>query len=76
VRIVQESVSNAGRHGQASLVRITMGADNVLRISDNGAGFDTDGTAASASSPCGSGPSGSAPASRSHPNPDRGPKWK
>jgi signal transduction histidine kinase len=44
VRIVQESVSNAGRHGQASLVRITMGGDNVLRISDNGAGFDPDGT--------------------------------
>jgi signal transduction histidine kinase len=40
VRIVQESVSNAGRHGRATHVRISMGADGVLRIADNGAGFD------------------------------------
>jgi signal transduction histidine kinase len=44
VRIVQESVSNAGRHGQASKVSISMGADGVLRISDNGIGFDPNGT--------------------------------
>jgi len=44
VRIVQESVSNAGRHGHATRVRISMGGDGVLRISDNGAGFDPDGT--------------------------------
>jgi signal transduction histidine kinase len=44
VRIVQESVSNAGRHGHATRVRISMGADAVLRISDNGEGFDPNGT--------------------------------
>jgi signal transduction histidine kinase len=44
VRIVQESVSNAGRHGHATRVRITMGTDGILRITDDGAGFDTDGT--------------------------------
>jgi signal transduction histidine kinase len=43
VRIVQESVSNAGRHGRATHVRISMGADGVLRIADNGAGFDPAG---------------------------------
>jgi signal transduction histidine kinase len=43
VRIVQESVSNAGRHGQATRVRITMGVEGVLRIADNGAGFDPGG---------------------------------
>ncbi|MCU1374817.1 MAG: rane protein of unknown function [Actinomycetia bacterium] len=40
VRIVQESVSNAGRHGHATRVRITMGPEGVLRITDDGAGFD------------------------------------
>ena len=40
VRIVQESVSNAGRHGHASRVDITVGHDGILRIIDNGSGFD------------------------------------
>jgi signal transduction histidine kinase len=40
VRIVQEAVSNSGRHGHADRVRITMGGDGVLRIMDDGAGFD------------------------------------
>ena len=40
VRIVQESVSNSGRHGHATRVRITMGSDGVLRITDDGQGFD------------------------------------
>jgi signal transduction histidine kinase len=44
VRIVQESVSNAGRHGHATRVRISLGSDGVLRISDNGAGFDPKST--------------------------------
>ncbi|MCU1377237.1 MAG: rane protein of unknown function [Acidimicrobiales bacterium] len=43
VRIVQESVSNAGRHGRATHVRISMGTEGVLRIDDNGAGFDPGG---------------------------------
>jgi signal transduction histidine kinase len=41
VRIVQESVSNAGRHGKATNVRVTLGRDGILRIVDNGSGFDT-----------------------------------
>lgn len=40
VRIVQEAVGNAGRHGKATRVRITYGT-NVLRIADDGVGFDT-----------------------------------
>jgi signal transduction histidine kinase len=40
VRIVQESVSNAGRHGQASRVDIRVDADGILRIIDDGSGFD------------------------------------
>lgn len=40
VRIVQESVSNAGRHGQAEHVRVTLGPNGILRIVDDGSGFD------------------------------------
>jgi signal transduction histidine kinase len=40
VRIVQEAVSNAGRHGEAQLVEVSLGVDRVLRISDDGKGFD------------------------------------
>lgn len=40
VRIVQESVNNAGRHGQASKVWISLGPEGVLRIVDDGRGFD------------------------------------
>jgi signal transduction histidine kinase len=39
VRIVQESVSNAGRHGKAERVWISM-RDGVLRITDDGVGFN------------------------------------
>lgn len=39
VRIVQESVSNAGRHGNAHRVHIDA-EDGMLRIVDDGTGFD------------------------------------
>jgi signal transduction histidine kinase len=43
-RIVQESLTNAGRHAQASRVhvRLAVGADGLdLLVADNGCGFDT-----------------------------------
>jgi len=40
VRIVQESVSNAGRHGKATRVDIRVDNDGILRIIDDGEGFD------------------------------------
>lgn len=43
VRIVRESVTNAGRHGKASLVDVTLTDDGVLRITDDGTGFVVDG---------------------------------
>jgi signal transduction histidine kinase len=39
-RIVREAVSNAGRHGEAQEVRISLTADRTLRITDDGRGFD------------------------------------
>lgn len=44
VRIVQESVNNAGRHGRASKVWISISAGGVLRIVDDGVGFDPTAT--------------------------------
>jgi signal transduction histidine kinase len=43
VRIVRESITNAGRHGRASLVDVTLTPDGVLRITDDGAGFVIEG---------------------------------
>jgi signal transduction histidine kinase len=42
-RIVREATGNAVRHGQASVVRIRVDADSMLRVAivDNGRGFDT-----------------------------------
>lgn len=40
LRIVREAVSNAGRHGGARNVQVLFGADGVLRIADDGSGFD------------------------------------
>ena len=44
LRIVQEAVSNAVRHGEANEIHIQLSKDNennlVLEISDNGKGFD------------------------------------
>lgn len=40
LRIVREAVGNAGRHGQATTVNVVLGADRVLRITDDGTGFD------------------------------------
>jgi signal transduction histidine kinase len=40
LRIVREAVGNAGRHGRATTVTVELGADRVLRITDDGAGFD------------------------------------
>ena len=43
-RIVQESLTNVARHAAASNVEITLlreGDDYVLKVRDNGAGFDT-----------------------------------
>lgn len=45
LRIVQESLMNAVRHGKASKIEITSKTDQgitALTISDNGSGFDTD----------------------------------
>jgi signal transduction histidine kinase len=42
LRIVREAVGNAGRHGRASNVSVVLAADRVLRISDDGSGFDAD----------------------------------
>jgi signal transduction histidine kinase len=42
LRIVREAVGNAGRHGQARAVSVELGADRVLRIQDDGSGFDAD----------------------------------
>ena len=43
-RIVREAVTNACRHGNASVVRIELAAGSglVLRVVDNGSGFDPD----------------------------------
>lgn len=43
VRIVRESVTNAARHGLASNVEVTLSADGLLRIVDDGTGFELDG---------------------------------
>lgn len=40
LRIVREAVGNAGRHGGASTVTVELGDDHVLRVTDDGAGFD------------------------------------
>jgi signal transduction histidine kinase len=43
-RIVQESLTNIARHAQASVVDITLeevAGEAVLRVRDNGVGFDT-----------------------------------
>ncbi len=45
VRIVQEAVSNAGRHGHAQVVRVSLGSDRVLAVVDDGDGFDPEGAA-------------------------------
>lgn len=44
LRIVREAVSNAGRHGHASVVAVELrNGDGIrLRVSDNGVGFDVD----------------------------------
>lgn len=42
VRIVQESVSNAGRHGKADRVDVSLDDAGVLRIVDDGCGFRVD----------------------------------
>lgn len=45
-RIVNESLSNAARHGGASQARVTLGTDDgaiVLRVRDNGRGFPFEG---------------------------------
>jgi signal transduction histidine kinase len=42
LRIIREAVGNAGRHGKATTVTVTLGADRVLRISDDGQGFDAE----------------------------------
>jgi signal transduction histidine kinase len=41
-RIVREAINNAGRHGRASRVDVTLRADDSieLRVRDNGTGFD------------------------------------
>jgi PAS domain S-box-containing protein len=42
-RIAQEAVTNAAQHGRAGKVRITLGVDGdrgVLRVEDDGGGFD------------------------------------
>lgn len=44
VRIAQEAVTNAVKHGKASAIRIDLAAspdDARLKVSDNGAGFDS-----------------------------------
>lgn len=43
VRIVRESVTNAGRHGKASTVDVLLTGDGVLRITDDGEGFVVEG---------------------------------
>jgi signal transduction histidine kinase len=45
IRILQESVSNSARHGEATIVNVTLemdGEDLVFNVSDNGLGFETD----------------------------------
>lgn len=44
IRIVREAVTNATRHGGATMVGIELvdGSDRRLRVSDNGRGFDVD----------------------------------
>jgi signal transduction histidine kinase len=46
VRIAREAVTNASRHGGAGIVRVELeraenGSPTVLRIGDDGLGFDT-----------------------------------
>ena len=43
-RMVQEAVTNALRHGQATTIDIVFGGIHWLCITDNGKGFDTDTT--------------------------------
>jgi signal transduction histidine kinase len=42
LRIVREAVGNAGRHGRAASVSVELGRDRVLRIADDGLGFDAE----------------------------------
>ena len=46
LRIVRESVTNAGRHGGATMVTIALRDDGVLSIEDDGCGFDLEEAAA------------------------------
>jgi signal transduction histidine kinase len=49
LRIVTEAVRNAVRHGGATRVEVDLGEDGgelVLRVTDNGSGFDAAGTSA------------------------------
>lgn len=46
LRIVRESVTNAGRHGGASTVTVALREDGVLSIEDDGCGFDLEDAAA------------------------------
>ena len=50
VRIAQEAIANAVKHGRPSTINVTLAADNghaVLRVHDDGAGFDPAGAFAS-----------------------------
>lgn len=46
VRIMREAITNAARHGHAQHVDVTLTAAGVLRITDDGTGFDLDGAGA------------------------------
>ncbi|WP_431473666.1 sensor histidine kinase [Ornithinimicrobium sp. W1665] len=46
LRIVREAVTNAARHGRAEVVRVELRGDGgarLLRVCDDGVGFDVDG---------------------------------
>jgi signal transduction histidine kinase len=43
LRIVRESVNNAGRHGHADHVRVVLSSGGVLQVTDDGSGFDVAG---------------------------------
>lgn len=56
LRIGQEAITNAVRHGQPTLVRIELQFEETslrLRVTDDGAGFDPSGTLATADRHCG-----------------------
>src|SRR5690606_35020672 len=46
VRIMREAITNAARHGKAQNVDVSLSATGVLRISDDGSGFEVDGAGA------------------------------